>query len=135
QAQTWFTAGALDAESWAVPVPLGITPGETADFMTGYNGGMGFKAESGTGPLTWAVPSTGRSDLLPVAAQLDNQLTVIYLQAGVIVGYQPVIQLEQDLIGLPAFTADLERHLMLAWSAPESVDEAALQWTTTRPLN
>lgn len=133
--QTWFTAGGLEAENWFTPVLLRIALSETADFVTGYNGGMGFRAQMGTTPLTWAAPAVGQSELLPVAAQLDKQLAIIYFQAGTIVGYQPVFQLEQNLIGLPALQTDFERHLMLAWAAPESTGEAALQWTTTRPLN
>jgi hypothetical protein len=68
-----------------------------------------------------------------VAAQVDDQLAIIYLRDGAVVGYQPIATLVYDLIGAPALAFDRDRYLVLAWAEPTPDGIANLNLITSRP--
>lgn len=129
--QTWFTS---ESGGWLSPQQLRLNEQRETDFLTGYNGGSAYTTTSGDTPVSWVVPLQETSDSLPLAAQVGSQLAIVYLRGGEIVGYQPVFELENNLIGLPAFVSDRERHLYLAWSQPAASGLAELNFTTTHPI-
>jgi hypothetical protein len=129
-----------DAVGWSAPQQMTLTQNSQQDFLTGYNGGMGFSTSINTSPVTsaasavtWVSPLAVSSDTLAAAAQVGDTLGVIYLQAGRVVGFQPVVTLDTPLIGLPLLATDRARHLYLAWAAPQPSGVAALRFTTTNP--
>lgn len=130
QAFTWYSIAQGD-QPWTPPQRLGITFTDQMTYVTSYNGGAAYQATQGEMALSWVMPLTGQSDRLPIAAQVGEQLAIIYWQDGAIVAYQPIVTLTQPLIGLPSFTVDQERHLMLSWSHI-SDQGALLLLTTTR---
>jgi hypothetical protein len=128
RAQTWFTTEA------SAPVRLAVNLESTAEYVTGYNGGIGQSAGTGEMPVMWVAPVQTQTDPLPVAAQIGSDLTVLYFSGGQIAGVQSIVTLQNDLIGLPSLAANRERHLYLAWSEPASVESAVLRFTTTNPF-
>jgi hypothetical protein len=135
QHQTFSTSGELSAEQWETPVRLGLqtTETETPTLQTGFNGGAAQGASRGEDWLSWSAPVAQASafELLPVAAVVGSDLSVVYLQAGEIVGYQAVAPVA-TLLGAPSLTTDRNRHLYLAWSEPQNSGTSALRLTTTR---
>lgn len=137
EVESWFSTTADDQTNdqvvWTPPTPLTITLNTVESLVTGFNGGDGVIAASGDVNVLWATPLTGRFDLLAVAAQVDDGLGVLYLQAGEVVGYQRVVTLAPPgLIGFPALHVDRARHLYLAWAQPTLGGPAVLALTTTR---
>ena len=129
-AQSWLLSGTRDGISWQAPRRLGVEVFE-GDFQTGLNSGQVQSARSGSRWLSWAAPALGQFDVLPVAARSNNVLSITYLQAGSIVGFQ-TIATTTPLIGPPQLRIDRERHLYLSWADPLDTGMAALKLTTTR---
>jgi hypothetical protein len=129
-AQSWLLSGTRDGTSWQAPRRLGVEVFE-GDFQTGLNSGQVQSARSGSRWLSWAAPALGQFDVLPVAARSNNVLSITYLQAGSIVGFQ-TIATTTPLIGPPQLRIDRERHLYLSWADPLDTGMAALKLTTTR---
>jgi hypothetical protein len=125
--RTWYAT-----DGGETPMPLRISENTGEAFITGYNGGTGKSAAQGEVPVAWVSPVDGVSDPLPVAAQVEDQLSVVYLSEGQIIGYQPVHTLARDLLGLPMIATDVERHLYLSWSEPADTPTALLRFTSTR---
>ena len=129
--ETWFTSGAIAADSWAQPVPLSIAVDDSTTLETGFNTGAASGTALGETPLTWAAPLAAQYNLLPVAVQSPNGLGIIYLRQCLPVGYQEVVS-GVSLIGEPTLTSDRNRDLYLAWSEPAATTAAELRLTSTR---
>lgn len=132
--ETWIASGAWTDDAWEAAARLGIAAPTATPFVTGFNGGAALAVSAGERWLRWAAPLNGQYAALAVAASVEDILCVVYLQAGQVVAVQPVANLASPLLGLPAFHADRDRHLTLAWSQPRMDDITAdLLLTTTRP--
>jgi hypothetical protein len=129
--ETWLSSGALSAKTWSSPTRLGVQWTTKTTFETGFNGGAARPALAGDHWLRWASPAAGQFDLLPLAAQVDDSLALVYLRGGAIVGYQEIAPLSLGLIGAPALLTGADRHFTLAWSQPTSAG-AELKVTSTR---
>lgn len=64
--------------------------------------------------------------MLPVAAQVDNQVAVVFLRGGHIIGYRPM-NIETALVGLPDLQVDRDLYLYLSWSQPDPAGYANLR--------
>jgi hypothetical protein len=114
--ETWFTAGALAANSWRQPQRLRIATGaETSAYFA----------------LRWTTPSPVQAETLTAITETDAGLSVVQLSDGVIVGYKTVAPGER-LIGLPSLASDANETLYLAWAAPGD-DSASLQLIAVQP--
>jgi hypothetical protein len=130
-AETWFTSGALNATTWeAPPVRMGFNRSK-GNFETGFNSGTVGVARTGDNWLSWTVPLAGQFNVLPVAAINGDNLGIVYLQGGVVVGYQDIVAVSR-LIGLPALLTDRDRFLYLSWSEPAASGKADLKLTMTK---
>lgn len=129
-AETWISV-APRGGSWTRPARLQIAVSPGQPFETGFNGGASQIAGPGDQPLSWLRPLIGLFDRLPTAALLDGMLGVVYLQAGEIVGWQPVVPVS-GLLAAPSFATDRDRHLYLSWSEPFVGEPARLRFTSTR---
>jgi hypothetical protein len=121
--ETWFSWNGVKPQLLTVSYSLNET------MQTGFNSGTVFKAQSGEMVVKWAVPLAGQKGILPIVAQVGENLSIVYLENGTAAGYQAITR--ADLIGLPAIATDINRHLYVAWAQP-SGDTAALQVTMTR---
>jgi hypothetical protein len=131
QTETWFTSGFLNASDWELPLRFGLDTSSTAAFETGFNGGPGLVAQAGDQWISWASPLPGVFDKLALAAVINQQLTMIYLRDGAVIGYQTLAPV-QEILRPPNIIADRDRHLLLAWSEPTLNGYADLKLTTTR---
>lgn len=133
QHETWFSAGRA-GESWSRPARLGIDTTLTTDFATGFNTGTAQAAQAGEAVLSWAAPLNGQFEALPLAGVVDkNQLAMVYLRGGAVVGWQPLTSI-RFLIGAPLLHTDRDRHLYLSWAEPTPAGTADLRVTSTRDL-
>lgn len=129
-AESWYTAGRLDAAGWAAPQPLRFSVLDGA-FETGFNTGTAQQAAAGERGVAWARPLAASPDVLPVAGVVDDQLVVLYLRAGTVAGYQQMTPV-RGLLGAPNLLTDRDRHLYLAWAEPGAAGRARLQLALTR---
>lgn len=106
QDETWLSAGEIDAGTWSPPQRLSV-PSETV------------------APVRWAAPLPGQHDALPVAAQVGNELRVLWFQGGTVVRGETVAPLAADLLAPPGIYSDGAR-LVVAWSEPTPQGVAAL---------
>jgi hypothetical protein len=131
QAETWYTSGTLDAARWNAPQQLGFDTTK-GNFETGFNSGTASAARNGSHWLGWSAALPGQFDTLPIATVNDGKLGIVYLQNGVVVGYQDIIAIN-GLIGLPSLMTDRDRFLYLAWSEPNFTSgKADLKLTMTK---
>lgn len=130
--ETWWTSGVSGGVEWAQPTRLQIDPLPNAPLDTEFGGAPNL-ANSGSTPLSWAAPLNGQHNMLAVAAQSDSALGVVYLRAGLIIGYEAVVP-GARLAGAPGIYADDAGHLALAWAQPTDSGTADLNVTTTRTL-
>jgi hypothetical protein len=130
-AETWFSPGLLDANSWSQPQRLGLDTASTEPFQTGFNAGAVQLARAGAEWTAWARPLSGQFSLLPVAVQHPDGLALVYFQGGAVVGYQTITPVSA-LLAPPSLATDRDRHLYLAWSEPTPFGYAELKLTTTR---
>jgi hypothetical protein len=127
-ASAWYSVSQGD-QPWTPPTRLGIEMTDQQRYVTTYNGGGAYLASHGEKTLSWVIPVSGQAERLPMAAQVGDQLALIYWENGSIVAYQPIVTLTQPLIGLPALTVDQARHWSLSWS--QISDQGALLLLTT----
>ncbi len=136
--ETWLAAGTPDQPSWQPPRRLRISiPADTSfnapasSFFEGdfkFNTSIIFTASEGRDNLSWVKPAAGLFPILPVAAQVDNQIAVVFFRGGHIVGYRPMdIGNPINLIGTPSLAVDRDLYLYLAWSQPDPIGYANLQ--------
>jgi hypothetical protein len=131
--ETWYSSSLLDVTAWRDPAPLAISPPVGGALVTGFNGGMAQVVAPGERPVRWAAPLEGQFDALPLAAQVEDTLGVLYMARGEVIGYQPVVTLPPPgLIGAPGLAVDRDRHLYLTWAQPALDAPAALLLTKTR---
>ena len=130
--ETWYSSVSIGQNSISTPQQLGVTIIPDVPFETGFNGGAGIIASLGDNWTNWAVPLDQQFNTLPLVAQINDTLSIIYFQNGDVVGYQEVVTLAHNLIGLPQFKTDINRHLYLSWSEPTEGQYANLNLTTTR---
>ena len=130
--QVWFTTSAIDGGRWQAPQRLGVESEQTETAVeTGFNTGPARAAHAGDDWLRWAAPLSGQHDVLPIVAQSGTGLTVIYMRAGQIIGYQITVP-QVKIIGPAHLASDANRHLYIAWAEPEDNGPATLRLTTTR---
>lgn len=129
--EVWYTAGPLEAESWPLPIRLGVALA-AVPFVSGFNSGLAAAATSGDAGLRWAAPARGQFAVLPIAAQVGADLALVYMQAGQVVGYQQITSLDLPLIGAPLLLADRALHLHLSWAQPTLQATAELRFTSTQ---
>src|SRR5205085_1637359 len=108
--ETWLASAASDATSWQPPTRLKInTPDDMSIrapvvnfFNSGFNTGTTFTASDGRDNVSWVKPAAGVFPVLPVAAQVSDQISVVFLREGHIVGYRPMnIGSKVTLVGTP----------------------------------
>jgi hypothetical protein len=87
QVESWVSSGALDGLGWPPPARLGVDWTTKESFETGYNSGNVLSARSGSIGCAGRRAS-GQFDVLAAAAQMDDELALVYLRAGEIVGYR-----------------------------------------------
>jgi hypothetical protein len=140
--RTWWTAGpaAMQADaaaSWAVPQPLAAAwqAGAVGTLETGLNGGAALPALVGGNALMYAAPlqaPTGSTLPRVAVAVWDRvQISILYLQDGAVVAYQPLVA-APTVGGALSLHADLNLHVYLAWSQPNATHSADLLLLTTR---
>ena len=130
--ETWYSSVSIGQNIMRSPQRLGITINPELPFETGFNGGAGVTASSGDNWANWSVPLDQQFSTLPLVTQINDTLGVIYFQNGDVIGYQEVVSLTHNLIGLPQFKTDIDRHLYISWSEPTEGQYANLNMTTTR---
>ena len=130
--ESGMIARALEFTEWSAPQRLGLTESASETLQTGLNTGLVHEAQAGERWLSWAAPLPGQFDVLPVAAQWDNDLVIAYFQAGRVAGVQRVSHLSA-LLRPPILRTDRDRYLYLAWSEPDASGAAQLKLFSTRP--
>ena len=130
--ETWFASSPRLQSSWSDPVRLGASIARSAIYETGFNGGSGQPAILGKNWVRWSSPMPGQFDRLALAAEMDGALGVLFFEDGVVTGYRHTVSLEGPLLGPPALRADRERHLYMAWAAPDNRGASQLNITATR---
>ncbi|MBZ0295489.1 MAG: hypothetical protein K8L99_23225 [Anaerolineae bacterium] len=131
EAQTWYTSHPLDGEQWSTITRFGIAEDQDAEpIQTGFNSGQVAAAQAGAAYASWTTPLIGQFEFLPVATQIEDDLSVVYFQAGEPRGNQRVAPAQ--LIGFPDLAVDQDRYLYLAWAQPEVSGRANLQLTSLR---
>ena len=139
--ESWLASAASDATSWQPPTRLKINIPEdmsfnappTNFFESGFNTGVTYTASDGRENVSWLKPASGVFPNLPVAAQVDEQIAVIFLRGGHIVGYRPMdLGNPLTLIGTPSLAVDRDLYLYLAWAQPDPAGYANLQLTTLK---
>lgn len=125
--ETWFAAAPPDAAAWERPRLLSIAlPAAAAPrFDSGFNVGSVLAAGDGQTEVAWAVPAAGVFPVLPVAAQVSGQMSIVFLRGGQVVGYQS-LAIPANLIGLPSLIVDRDLYLYLSWAQPDPAGYANL---------
>jgi hypothetical protein len=120
--------------AWSAAERLGLTL-DAGAYTTGFNGGSANPARQGDQGLAWARPLQGAYSSVVLAAQAGTDLTLVYLQAGAIVGAQRVsANLPYALIGPPVIVSDRQRHIYLTWAEPSAHGPARLRYISTRSI-
>jgi hypothetical protein len=132
--ESWFSSGTLNGQRWEGPKRLGFELTSKRLFETGFNGGNAQGALNGDRWLSQAAPLDGQYNALAVAVVYEKMLSVVYLQAGRVAGYQEITPIQFPLIGAPVLLTDRDRHLYLSWAAPTANGYADMQFTSTRPI-
>lgn len=97
--------------------PFGIVEDATQRVDTPYRSGEASAATlSADASVKWAVPLAGQHGMLPIAVYDGSTLGVAYMQAGALVGYQPVVS-ATGLIRAPGIASDPARNLYLSWAS------------------
>ncbi len=141
--ETWFTTSPTAAPSWQSPVQLRIAIPEDTSFTapatsvyqpgSGFNSGVVFTASAGNLNVSWAKPAAGLFPILPIAAQVGQQIGLIFFRTGHIVAYRPMnLATQINLIGAPTLIVDRDLYLYLAWSQPDPAGYANLQLTSLK---
>jgi hypothetical protein len=128
--ETWWSVRSED--TWSTPVRLSFSPLEGyAQVFTGYNSGLLQNVESGGETHFWLAGVLQEvSDSLPVVGMSEDGLTLLYFQAGEVVGYQSLG--DALLLAPPLLLTDRDRHLYLGWADIRDGEEARLEVMTTR---
>jgi hypothetical protein len=127
-AETWVASGDMAGGSWRAPEFLKVGLPEQDPFETGFNSGLANRIASGERAVRWGVPLKGAFSYLPVVAEVDGRLSVLYFRDGAVAGIQDIAP--AHLIGAPALSADRDLFLYLAWAQPLAEGRAALQVVT-----
>lgn len=132
RAETFYSTIPLNSDDTATPQPMTITVDTSGTIQTGFNSGTVHTAVSaGDAVLAWARPLDEAADTLPIVAQRDTEIGVVYMQGGAIVGYQALTDVGH-LLGSPHITTDRDRHLYVTWSQPTAYGVSDLNFTSTR---
>lgn len=130
--ETFYSTIALNNNNTATPQPMTITVDQSGTIQTGFNSGRVHTAVSaGDSILAWARPLAEAADVLPIVVARDEEIGVVYMQGGAIIGYQTLADVGR-LLGSPRITTDRDRHLYVTWSQPTAYGVADLNFTTTR---
>ncbi len=136
--ETWLSTGMPDQPSWqppsrlriSVPDDMSFNAPATSFFEDGFkfNTSIIFTASDGRENVSWVKPASGLFPVLPIAAQVGNQIAVIFLRGGHIVGYRPMdMGSPITLIGTPTLAIDRDLYLYLAWSQSDPAGYANLR--------
>lgn len=111
--ESWLSSGRLNEMTWAAPTQLALPNGNPR----------------------WVATPHDPTDILPVVADVNSTLSVVFLWGGQIVGVQPVAPLDAPgLVGPPRILVanDDERmnELIVAWSQPTASGPADLRLAT-----
>lgn len=93
--ETWWTAGALDANNWRQPQRLTSETGHL---------------------LRWTAPLSQVPDLTAAAAS-DGGLGIVTFSSGSVTGYKVIVSGVQ-LVGMPALVVSDRTNYALVWAAP-----------------
>jgi hypothetical protein len=139
--ETWMASAAFDATSWQPPTrlrirfPLDLSANTSPAnrFQSGFNTGVTFIATEGKDNVSWVKPAAGGFPVLPVAALVDQQMAVVFLRAGHIVGYRPMdTDYKITLVGTPTIIVDRDLYIYLSWAQPDPTGYANLQLTSLK---
>lgn len=132
RAETIYSTIPINSDEVSLPQPLTILVDPSNTIQTGFNSGVVYTAVSaGDGRLSWSRPLDEAAAVLPVVTQSDEDMGVIYMQGGAIIGYQMLTKTGR-LLGSPNIRTDRDRHLYVSWSEPTAYGVANLNFTTTR---
>ncbi|MGB1287361.1 MAG: hypothetical protein ACPG7F_12560 [Aggregatilineales bacterium] len=131
--ETWWSQRPLNTPDWQPITRLTIfTDGTIPVENPGYNMGTVFKPDSNPQPVTWASPLIGQHSPLAVAVSTPQQnIGILLLQSGQIIGYQTVLE-NTLLLRPPVIMTDPDKHLYLAWSEIADDLKMHLNITSTR---
>jgi hypothetical protein len=128
--ETWMATGELNAPYWDQPLQI------TSQLIAGAEVDVGFHisaspAALGGTPVSWAAPLNGDYTTLPVAAQIGNDLGMLFFSQGKLVAEQFVVS-QVTLLAAPAIASDRQNRLYLAWSEMQTDAPADLNFTFTQ---
>ena len=130
-AETWFTSGEHDTVNWKPARRLGISAISNETIATGFNSGTVYSTSEGEHWSKWTGVLPAPSDVLPVVVYQQDEIGIVYFQAGTVIGYQGIVPAD-FLISAPRIATNQARHLYLTWSELTSQGYAELRFTTTQ---
>jgi hypothetical protein len=130
RAESWLAFGDMDGSAWPASTALSVGLPEQTTVETGFNSGLATRLGTGNRAARWAAPLAGTFGYLPVAAEVDGRLLVLYFRDGAVAAMQDIAS--AHLIGAPSLAADRDLFLYLAWAQPTAEGRAALQVVTPR---
>ncbi len=132
--EVWMKSTTLSNEESIPVVRLAVTR-LSERVQTGFNHGTAFSAMQNLEGqrVTWLQPASGQNETLPASGMIDSHLTIIYFQAGRVVGSQTVAALDGELIAPPRVATDDNRDLVVAWWMPDNTAESVLYLVDSRP--
>ncbi len=128
--EVWLASGALAQSEWAQPRRLLLTQGGAA---VATSWGQVASASASGAPVRRVGPLAGQRDWLPVAAQTDRGLEMLYFQDGKLIGAEPVTE-AVGLLAAPGLTTDANSGLVVSWAEPDDDGYASLK-VTIKPLS
>jgi hypothetical protein len=133
QIESGMLTRALDTQAWVTSPRLGLIELEGDPPQISFNTGSAVKpAAQGDTWLRWVAPLPGQYEVLPVAAQVEGELALVYLRNGEIIAYQ-ALGPASGLLGPPNLRTDRERYLYVSWADTAENGPAALNLWSTRP--
>jgi hypothetical protein len=127
---TLFAHGTQNPQTWSTPQKLSMNL-QSATVQTGFNSGTVFVATESTDFVGWATPLSGQHNSIAVVATLNDDLVMVYLQNGEILGGQILTQVGQ-LFSAPNIVTDGLNNLTLTWARPSFADRAELFILTSK---
>jgi hypothetical protein len=130
RAQVWLTSGGAEPSTWTSVQRLGVGMNSTGNVETGFNSGNVPQARNGATWIEWATPLVGQFSTVPLVSTIGQDLLVIYLRNGEIIGAQPLASITM-LYAPPNIISDPDRHLYVTWTQTKDAQTAELWYTST----
>jgi hypothetical protein len=131
-AELWLTSGANDPSTWTSVQRLGVSMNNSSgNVETGFNSGTVNQARNGENWVEWATPLVGQFSTLPLISTVGQDLMVIYLRNGEIIGAQSLASITA-LYAPPNIISDPDRHLYVTWTQAKDTQTAELWYTSTQ---